>query len=330
MDAITQVLNAIEQGDPHAASQLLPLVYDELRKLAAAQMADEKPGQILQPTALVHEAHVRLVGPEPDQHWGGRANFFAAAAEAMRWILLDAARRKGRRKRGGGMARRDLDGIDPAVPESSDDLLALDEALGQLTAADPQAAELVRLRFYAGLPILEVARILGISPRTADRTWAYARAWLHQAVAGVQHAVKVHGPGDVSLFHGIGRLLQVFSGESLDLAAPEVQAADHGLPVGLLVDLLLRVVVVFLSPLCMQQHLYDVDAVLPFVRATIELDASGRRGSPPPIGPAPRSDAARRVSRRPGREGGHKTWKKEGPNRDQLIISPRSRSWTRM
>jgi RNA polymerase sigma factor (TIGR02999 family) len=181
---VTQILTAIEQGDPHAAAELLPLVYDELRKLAAAHLADEKPGQTLQPTALVHEAYVRLVGPDPAQDWGGRDHFFAAAAEAMRRILLDAARRKGRHKRGGGMARRDLDGIDPAAPEDSDELLALDEAIDRLASADPQAAELVRLRFYAGLPIPEVARILGISPRTADRTWAYARAWLHQAVAG--------------------------------------------------------------------------------------------------------------------------------------------------
>jgi RNA polymerase sigma factor (TIGR02999 family) len=190
MADVTQILSAIEAGDAHAADELLPLVYDELRKLAAAHLADERPGQTLQPTALVHEAYVRLVGPDPDRNWGGRAHFFAAAAEAMRRILLDAARRKGRLKRGGGMARRSLDGIDPAAPENSDDLLALDEALGQLAADDPQAAELVRLRFYAGLPIPEVARVLGISPRTADRTWAYARAWLHQAVAGGP------GPGD--------------------------------------------------------------------------------------------------------------------------------------
>src|SRR5262245_34218508 len=176
MSEVTRILSAIELGDPTAAAQLLPLVYDELRKLAAAHVADEKPGQTLQPTVLVHEAYVRLVGPEPDQHWGGRAHFFAAAAEAMRRILLDAVRRKGRRKRGGGMARHDLDGLDPAAPECPDDLLALDDALVRLAAADPQAAELVRLRFYAGLPIPEVARILGISPRTADRTWAYARA----------------------------------------------------------------------------------------------------------------------------------------------------------
>src|SRR3954469_9831991 len=184
MADVTQILAAVEAGDPHAADELLPLVYDELRRLAAAHLADEKRGQTLQPTALVHEAYVRLVGLGPDQHWGGRAHFFAAAAEAMRRILLDAARRKGRRKRGGGMARHDIDGIDPAAPESSDDLLALDEALVRLAAADPQAAELVRLRFYAGLPIPEIARVLGISPRTADRTWAYARAWLHQALAG--------------------------------------------------------------------------------------------------------------------------------------------------
>jgi RNA polymerase sigma factor (TIGR02999 family) len=183
-DNVTRILSAIERGDPHAAEELLPLVYDELRKLAAAHLADEKPGQTLQPTALVNEAYVRLVGPDPERHWGGRAHFFAAAAEAMRRILLDAARRKGRRKRGGGMARRELDGIAPAAPEDSEDLLALDEALVKLAAADPEAAELVRLRFYAGLPIPEVARVLGISPRTADRMWAYARAWLHQAVAG--------------------------------------------------------------------------------------------------------------------------------------------------
>ena len=190
MADVTGILSTIEAGDGRAAEQLLPLVYDELRRLAAVHLAGEKPGQTLQPTALVHEAYVRLVGPDRDQTWGGRAHFFAAAAEAMRRILLDAARRKGRQKRGGGMARRDLDGIDPAAPEDADDLLALDEALGRLAAVDPQAAELVRLRFYAGLPIPEVARVLGISPRTADRTWAYARAWLHQAVAGEP------GPGD--------------------------------------------------------------------------------------------------------------------------------------
>src|SRR5262245_29785460 len=138
MSDVTGILSQIEQGDPHAAEKLLPLVYDELRKLAAAHLADEKPGQTLQPTALVHEAYLRLMGSEPDRHWGGRRHFFAAAAEAMRRILLDVARRKGRLKRGGGMARRDLDGIDPAALECSDDLLALDEALGRLAVADPQ------------------------------------------------------------------------------------------------------------------------------------------------------------------------------------------------
>jgi RNA polymerase sigma factor (TIGR02999 family) len=184
MTDVTRLLDAAAAGDSRAAVDLLPLVYDELRKLAAARLADEKPGHTLQPTALVHEAYVRLVGPEPEQQWNGRGHFFAAAAEAMRRILLDAARRKSRAKRGGGMARQNLDAIDPAVPEDSDDLVALDEALGRLAAADPQAAEVVRLRFYAGLPIPEVARVLSISPRTADRTWAYARAWLRQAVAG--------------------------------------------------------------------------------------------------------------------------------------------------
>src|SRR5262249_14718027 len=145
MSEVTRVLSAIEQGDPSAAEQLLPLVYDELRQLAAVQLADERPGQTLQPTALVHEAYVRLVGPEPDRHWGGRAHSCAAAAEAMRRILRDAAGRKGRRRRGGAMARHGLDGIDPAAPEDADDLLALDEALARLAAADPQAAELVRL-----------------------------------------------------------------------------------------------------------------------------------------------------------------------------------------
>ena len=157
-------------------------MYDELRKLAAARLAAEAPRQALQATALVHEAYLRLVGDDASRGWDGRGHFFAAAAEAMRRILLDAARRKGRRKRGGGMARRDLDGIDPAAPEDSDDLLALDEALDRLAAADSQAAELVRLRFYAGLPIPEIARVLGISPRTADRLWTYARAWLHERV----------------------------------------------------------------------------------------------------------------------------------------------------
>jgi RNA polymerase sigma factor (TIGR02999 family) len=178
------VLTAVGRGDLRAAEQILPLVYAELRQLAAQRLAREAPGQTLQPTALVHEAYVRLVGGGQPQDWGGRAHFFAAAAEAMRRILIDLARRKQSRKRGGGLARRDLDGIDPAAPEEPDELLALDEALTRLAAIDPRAAELVRLRFYAGLPLPEVAGLLGVSPRTAARTWAYARAWLHQAVSG--------------------------------------------------------------------------------------------------------------------------------------------------
>jgi RNA polymerase sigma factor (TIGR02999 family) len=184
MSEVTQILSAIEQGDPHAAAELLPLVYDELRRLAGARLADEKPGQTLQPTALVHEAYLRLVGTERVQHWNSRGHFFAAAAEAMRRILVEIARRKKRVKRGGGLARQDLAEIDLAAPENPDELLALDEALGRLASVNPQAAEVVRLRFYAGLPLPEVAQILGISPRTADRAWAYARAWLHHEVAG--------------------------------------------------------------------------------------------------------------------------------------------------
>ena len=141
MNDVPRMLSAIEAGDPKAAAELLPLVYDELRILAARRLADEKPGQTLQPTALVHEAYVRLVGPDPDRHWGGRAHFFAAAAEAMRRILIEIARRKARRKRGAGAARHDLAGIDPAVPDDPDDLLDIDEALSRLAAADPQAAD---------------------------------------------------------------------------------------------------------------------------------------------------------------------------------------------
>ena len=156
-------------------------VYDELRRLAAAKLAHEPAGHTLDATALVHEAYLRLVG---DQSFANRGHFFAAAAEAMRRILVEIARRKNRVKRGGGLVRQDLAEIDLAAPEPVEDLLALDEALGRLVSVNPQAAEVVRLRFYAGLPLSEVAQILGISPRTADRTWAYARAWLHHAVAG--------------------------------------------------------------------------------------------------------------------------------------------------
>ena len=182
MDAITQVLNAIEQGDPNAAEQLLPLVYDELRQLAAHKLAQERPGQTLDPTALVHEAYIRLVDVDRAQGWNSRGHFFAAAAEAMRRILVESARRKGRSKHGGSLARRELDEVDPAAPEASEDLLALDEALGQLAAKDPVKAKLVELRSFAGLTLDEAAAVLDISPSTADRHWAYARAWLFRRI----------------------------------------------------------------------------------------------------------------------------------------------------
>jgi RNA polymerase sigma factor (TIGR02999 family) len=184
MPDVTQILSAIEQGEPHAAEQLLPLVYDELRKLAAGRLAQEKPGQTLQATALVHEAYLRLVGQSEEQHWDSRRHFFAAAAEAMRRILVDKARRKQSHKHGGDMARQDFDAVEIAIPEISEDVLALEEALIKLAATDKTAADLVQLRFFAGLPLAEAAQHLGISPRTVDRLWAYARAWLHQEIQG--------------------------------------------------------------------------------------------------------------------------------------------------
>ena len=182
MSEVTRILSAIEQGDPHAAEQLLPLVYDELRKLAAERMGQEKPGQTLQPTALVHEAYLRLVDTEQAQHWNSRGHFFAAAAEAMRRVLIETARRKRSRKHGGHLARQPLEAVDLAAPETSEDLMALDEALQKLARHDKSAADVVQLRFFAGLALPEVAKLLGISPRTADRLWAYARAWLHQEI----------------------------------------------------------------------------------------------------------------------------------------------------
>jgi RNA polymerase sigma factor (TIGR02999 family) len=178
MSDITSLLNAIPPGERETPAQLLPLVYDELRKLAAQQLAHEAPGLTLQPTALVHEAYLRLVGAQADQHWHGRRHFFAAAAEAMRRILIDNARRKRAAKRGGKFRRHDLDPDQFHASAQSDDLLALDEALERLTAAEPQVAELVKLRYFAGLSIPQAAATLGISPRTADTWWAYARAWL--------------------------------------------------------------------------------------------------------------------------------------------------------
>jgi RNA polymerase sigma factor (TIGR02999 family) len=179
MSDVTQILSAAARGDPHAAGQLLPLVYDELRKLAAAKLAQERPGQTLQPTALVHEAYLRLVGTGGEQHWGGRGHFFAAAAEAMRRILVDNARRKRRPKHGGDRRRVDWDEACVRADSPSDDLLALDEALDALAKEDPAKAELVKLRFFGGLTMSEAAEVLGVSPATAERYWTYARTWLY-------------------------------------------------------------------------------------------------------------------------------------------------------
>jgi len=184
MSDVTRILSAIEQGDQHAAEELLPLVYDELRRLAAAKLLQEKPGQTLQATALVHEAYLRLVDVQQAQHWNSRGHFFAAAAEAMRRILVDHARRQRSRKRGGDRQRVDLDFLAASPPLRRDDLLDLDEALSQLTASDPQASELVKLRYFAGLTVPEAAAVLGVSPRTADFLWAYARAFLLRSLGG--------------------------------------------------------------------------------------------------------------------------------------------------
>jgi RNA polymerase sigma factor (TIGR02999 family) len=182
MSEVTRILSAIEQGDPSASEQLLPLVYEELRKLAAQKLAQEKPGQTLQATALVHEAYVRLVDTEQAQQWNSRGHFFGAAAEAMRRILVNRARDKGRLKRGGGRKRVDLDHLSDPATTSGDDLLALDEALERLTNAHAECAALVKLRFFAGLTQQEAAAALGLASRTADRQWAFARAWLFDAL----------------------------------------------------------------------------------------------------------------------------------------------------
>jgi RNA polymerase sigma factor (TIGR02999 family) len=184
MNEVTGILSAIEQGDPQAAAQLLPLVYDELRQLAAQRLAQEKPGQTLQATALVHEAYLRLVDTQNAQAWSSRRHFFAAAAQAMRRILIDRARRKRSAKGGGGRGRIDLDEALIVGDEPRDDLLDLDELLDQLAGADPRAAELVQLRFFAGLTGDQAAEVLGIAPRSADLLWAYARAWLFEKLQG--------------------------------------------------------------------------------------------------------------------------------------------------
>jgi RNA polymerase sigma factor (TIGR02999 family) len=186
MNDVTRILSAIEHGDPQAAGQLLPLVYDELRRLAAQRLAQEKLGQTLQATALVHEAYLRLVGPDDGRRWEGRGHFFAAAAEAMRRILVENARRKRRIKRGGAMQRVELDDPRLATTEPVEELLAVDEALERLECEDPQAAQLVKLRYFTGLSIEDAAEVVGFSRSTAYEHWAYARAWLHRHLRGPQ------------------------------------------------------------------------------------------------------------------------------------------------
>lgn len=179
MTEITRILLAIEQGDPQAAEQLLPLVYDELRHLAARKLAHEEPGQTLQPTALVHEAYLRLVGEDPAPNWNGRGHFFAAAAEAMRRILIENARRKERQRHGGGWQRVQMPDTARTGETHLLDLLALDEALTRLSALQPRQAELVKLRFFGGLTVAEAAQVLGLSVATAERDWTFARVWLY-------------------------------------------------------------------------------------------------------------------------------------------------------
>ena len=180
MTDVTQILSQIESGDPSAAEQLLPLVYEELRKLAAAKLAQEKPGQTLQATSLVHEAYIRLVDVEKAQHWNSRGHFFGAAAEAMRRVMVEQARSKNSSKRGGDRQRCDLVDLTSCPNPRIDDLLDLDDALKKLAKVDPTAAKLVELRVFAGMAVEDAAQLLGVSPRTAKRTWAYARAWLRR------------------------------------------------------------------------------------------------------------------------------------------------------
>ena len=182
MSDITRILKSIEDGEPKAAEELLPLVYDELRKLAAAKMAYEKPGQTLQATALVHDAYIRLVNVEKAQHWKGRGHFFGAAAEAMRRILVENARRKQRIKHGGGKGRVDMEVAEIATTIPDEELLALDDALSQLQREEPDKAALIELRFFVGLSNEQAAEVLGISAATAKRRWRYARAWLHGVI----------------------------------------------------------------------------------------------------------------------------------------------------
>jgi RNA polymerase sigma factor (TIGR02999 family) len=183
MKDVTRILDAVENGDPSAAEQLLPLIYEELRKLAAQRLGQEKPGQTLQPTALVHEAYLRLVDVDKAQHWNSRGHFFAAAAEAMRRILIEIARRKGGPEAGGRLARVELPDVPAELHRSGLDLLALSEAIDRLQVRDPRAAELVKLRFFAGLTRYQAAETLGVSVATADNDWAYAKGWLKAEIA---------------------------------------------------------------------------------------------------------------------------------------------------
>lgn len=184
MSEVPQILSDMESGDPPSAGQLLQLVYDELRQLAAIRLAAEKPGQTLQATALVHEAFLRLVDVKQAQHWNSRGHFFAAAAEAMRRILVENARRRRQLKRGGELQRTDLADVPIAAPDCQEDLIDLDAALTKLSAVDPVSARLVQLRYFVGLTIPEAAEVLGVSARSADRLWAFSRAWLHREIAG--------------------------------------------------------------------------------------------------------------------------------------------------
>jgi RNA polymerase sigma factor (TIGR02999 family) len=184
MSEVTRILSAIEQGDPSAAGQLLPLVYDELRRLAASKLAQDNPGQTLQATALVHEAYLRLVDTEKVQRWDSRGHFFAACAEAMRRILIENARRKGRQKRGGGLKRVDLDNADLATLAAPDELLVIDDAIEKLASEDPTAAHLVRLRYFAGLSVEEAAELTGVARSSAYEHWAFARACLYRLLYG--------------------------------------------------------------------------------------------------------------------------------------------------
>ena len=186
MNEVTRIINAIEAGDPHAAEQLLPLVYNELRKLAASRLAQEKPGQTLDATALVHEAYVRLVDVAAPQDWNSRGHFFAAAAEAMRRILVEQARRKASLKRGGGQRRVELGEVAVTVEGPNLDLFALDHALEKLAATEPRKAKLIKLRFFAGLTMQQAAELLGISSTTADNDWAYAKSWLRVEMSNAE------------------------------------------------------------------------------------------------------------------------------------------------